>query len=268
MERCILDIQEHEAAAALPTLPPRFSRGSRRPRQVLNEWFRKEMQGLLGSCNGAAWAGLGERVNFSSKGDKTTQLSKLWMYLASQQIGGLLGADNGSRPTDGGKVALNIGICPETVIPYTQQALNGIYPNKAERNRILSAANALAAEPFKVAALWQKPQSHADTLDLIGCSGGGWVYGITWYVGLIPRDRIVREFNPRGKRILGSHALNALGYHENENLEAHNSHNDLPFQITPAAWQQILEHPNTSVIGATGTQDARPVDWLAESPWT
>jgi hypothetical protein len=268
METCILDRQEHEAAAALPTLPPRFSRGTKRPRQVLNTWFRKEFQGMLGSCNGAAWSGLGERVLYSSKGDKTTQLSMLWMYLASQQQGGLLGGDNGSRPTDGGKVALNIGICPDSAVPYTKQAVDGIYPGKAERNRILSAANAIAAEPFKVAALWQKPQSHADTLDLIGISGGGWVYGITWYVGLIPRDRIVREFNPRGKRILGAHALNALGYFENENLEANNTHGDGPFQITPQAWQQILEHPNTSVIGATGTQDARPVDWLAESPWT
>lgn len=268
METCILDLVEHQAAAALPTLPPRFARGKTRPRSVLNAWFRKEFQGALGSCNGAAWAGLGERVLYSSKGDKTTQLSMLWMYLASQQQGRLIGADNGSRPTDGGKVALNIGICPDSVVPYTQQALNGIYPGKAERSRILSAANAAAAEPFKVAALWQKPQSHADTLDLIGCSGGGWVYGITWYVGLIPRDRIVREFNPRGKQILGAHALNALGYYENENLEAHNTHGDGPFQIEPQAWEQMLAHPNTSVVGATGTQDAQPVDWLNESPWT
>lgn len=266
METCVLDQIELEAAAALPELPAKFSKGSNRPREVRNEWFRKEMQGGLGSCNGGAWAGLGERVNFSRRGDKSTQLSKLWMYLAAQQAGGLLGGDNGSRPTDGGKVALK-GICPESVVPYTQQALQGIYPNKAERARILTPEHAAAGEPFKVDQVWRKPQSHAETLDLIGCSGGGWVYGIVWYVGLIPKDRIVRSYNPRGKRILGNHALNALGYFENENLEAHNTHDDPPFQIEPQAWEQMLAHAQTSVVGATGTIDARPLDWMKDSPW-
>ena len=267
METCILDEQELAAAAALPELPPKFSAGSVRPREVLNQWFRKEYQGMLGSCNGTAWASLGERCLFSGRGDRTTQLSKLWMYLAAQAQGGLLGSDNGSRPTDGGKVALK-GICPESVVPYPQYALNGQYPGKAERSRILSAENARASEPFKVGNIWRKPQSHAETLDLIGCSGGGWVFGITWYVGLIPKDRIVRSYNPRGKKILGGHALCALGYHQNENLEGHNSHNDGPFQIEPQAWEQMLAAASTSVVGATPTEDARPVDWLSESPWT
>lgn len=266
-EKCLLDAVGKAFEDSLPDLPPKFASGATRPREVRNEWFRKENQGSLGSCNGAAWTGVGERVNYSSTGDKTTQLSKLWMYLASQQAGGLLGGDNGSRPTDGGKVALNIGICPESIVPYTQAALNGIYPNRNERSRILSPENAKAAEPYKVKQLWKRPRSHAETLDLIGLSGGGWVYGITWYVGLIPRDRIVRQFNPRGKRILGAHALNVLGYYENENLEGNNTHNDGPFQITPAAWQQMLEDPNTSVVGATGTMDAAPIDWLKNSPW-
>lgn len=267
METCILDETELLQAAALPELPAKFARGSVRPREVLNAWFRKENQGGIGSCNGAAWAGLGERCLYSSRGDRTTQLSKIWMYLAAQAQGGLLGSDNGSRPTDGGKVAVK-GICPESVVPYPQYAFDGQYPNKAERARILSADHARAGEPFKVGQIWRRPQSHADTLDLIGCSGGGWVFGITWYAGLIPKDRIVRSFNPRGKRILGSHALCCLGYHASENLEGHNSHNDGPFQIEPQAWEQILAHPSTSVVGATGTEDARPVDWLKESPWT
>jgi hypothetical protein len=266
MEKCILDPTELAAAAALPELPAKFSRGSTRPKEVLNAWFKKEMQGGIGSCNGGAWAGLGERVNYSSRGDKTTQLSKLWMYLAAQAQGGLLGADNGSRPTDGGKVALK-GICPESVVPYTEEALRGIYPNKAERSRILAAEHAKAGEQFAVKQIWRKPQSHGETLDLIGCSGGGWVFGIVWYVGLIPRDRIVRSFDPRGKKVLGSHAMCCLGYHANENLESHNTHNDPPYQIEPQAWEQMLAHSQTSVVGATGTIDARPVDWLAESPW-
>lgn len=268
MEVCILDEVELAAAAALPELPPRFSRGTTRPRSVRNQWFRKEMQGLLGSCNGAAWAGLIERINYSSRGDKTTQISKLWMYLAAQQAGGLIGSDRGSRPTDGGKVALTIGGCPESVVPYPQWAIDGKYPGKSERAKILSEENARAAEPNKVAQVWRKPQSHSDTLDLIGLSGGGWVFGIIWYQGLIPKDRIVRSFNPRGKRILGSHALCALGYFENENIEGHNSHNDGEFQIEPQAWEQMLAHPSTSIVGATGTDDARPVDWMTESPWT
>jgi hypothetical protein len=188
------------------------------------------------------------------------------MYLAAQAQGGLLGSDNGSRTTDGGKIALK-GICPETVVPYPDYAIRGQYPNKAQRSAILTPENARAGEPFKVDQIWRKPQSHAETLDLIGVSGGGWVFGITWYQGLIPRDRIVRSFNPRGKRVLGAHAMCALGYHANENLESHNSHNDGPFQIEPQAWEQMLAHSSTSVVGATATPDARPVDWLSESPW-
>jgi len=267
MEKCILDAVNAEFCASLPTLPPKFAEGKNRPKEVLNDWFRKENQGGIGSCNGVAWTGLGERVNYSTTGDKTTQLSKLWMYLAAQQVGGLIGSDNGSRPGDGGKVALNLGICPESVVPYPDYALRGQYPDRNQRAGILTPAHTEAAAPYKVKQLWNKPQSHAETLDLIGISGGGWVYGITWYEGLIPRDRIVREFNPRGKRVLGGHALNALGYFENEDLEANNSHNDGPFRITPAAWSQMLADPSTSVVGATGTQDARPIDWLHQSPW-
>jgi hypothetical protein len=266
VETCVLDQIELEAAAALPELPAKFSRGSNRPKEVLNAWFRKENQGGIGSCNGAAWAALGERVNYSSRGDKTTQLSKLWMYLAAQSQGGLLGADNGSRPTDGGKVALK-WICPESVVPYTAEALRGVYPGRSERARILAPENAKAGEPFAVKQVWRKPQSHAETLDLIGVSGGGWVFGIVWYQGLIPPDRIVRSFNPRGKRVLGAHAMCVLGYHANENLESHNSHNDGPYQIEPQAWEQMLAHSQTSCVGATGTIDAKPVDWLKDSPW-
>ncbi|HQZ65160.1 MAG TPA: hypothetical protein PLY87_08800 [Planctomycetaceae bacterium] len=267
MERCILDAVDRAFTSALPALPPKFSDGQTRPKEVRNEWFRKENQGGIGSCNGAAWSGLSERVNYSSTGDKTTQLSKIWMYLMAQQAGGLLGSDNGSRPGDGGRVALDVGCCPEDLAPYTQSMLNGQYPGRTERSQIMSAANAAAAAKYKVAQIWRKPQSHAETLDLIGLSGGGWVYGITWYQGLIPADRVVREFNPRGKRILGGHALNALGYFENEDLEANNTHNDGPFRITPKAWEQILADSQTSVVGATGTQDARPLDWLNQSPW-
>jgi hypothetical protein len=264
---CVLDDVELQAAAQLPELPPKFSAGLARPKEVLNGWFRKENQGGIGSCNGAAWSALGERVLYASRRDGSTQLSKLWMYLAAQAQGGLLGHDQGSRPTDGGKVALK-GICPETVVPYPQYALQGIYPDKSERTRILSAENARAGEQYRVAQIWRKPQSHAETLDLIGLSGGGWVFGITWYDGLIPKDRIVRSYNPRGKRILGGHAMCCLGYYANENLEGHNSHNDPPYQIEPQAWEQMLAHPSTSVVGATGTEDARPVDWLQNSPWT
>jgi len=267
MELCILDPVDRLFTLSLPPLPPKFADGATRPKAVRNEWFRKENQGGIGSCNGAAWAGLGERVLYSSTGDKVTQLSKLWMYLAAQRAGGMLGADKGSRPGDGGKVALEIGICPESLCPYPDSAMRGQYPRQADRTQILSAANAAAAAQYKVQQLWRKPQSHSETLDLIGLSGGGWVYGITWYRGLIPADRIVKEFNPRGKQILGGHAMNALGYHENENLEANNTHGDGPFQITPKAWAQMLADRSTSVVGATGTQDARPIDWLKNSPW-
>lgn len=262
LEGAVLDDIEHKYADSLPELPPRFSDGATRPVEVRSDWFRKENQGRIGSCNGAAWAALLERCHYA-RTKEVVQLSKMWMYLKAQQVGGLLGSDSGSRPTDGAKVAVEIGCRPEDKVPYDGSR----YPDGATRSRILDPSKNVEAEPYKVPKIWKKSLSAEEAKDVIGLSGGGWVYGVVWYRGFIPANRIVRSFNPNSGAYLGMHAMCCIGYTKDGLLECMNSHNDPPYYMEPDAWEQMMRHKNTSCVGATPTLDARPIDWLSNSPW-
>ena len=256
----IVDAKDVEFFASLPDLPENFTAGQKRPAMVDSKWYRTENQKQVGSCNGVAWTGVLERCHYAATG-QIVQLSKMWMYLMAQKVGGLLGSDRGSRPSDGAKVARDIGCPPEDLVGYT-----GRYPDKNERLKIMRADLEEKAEPYRAAKIWGKPRNLDEWMDVIGLSGGGWVYGVVWYQGLIPGDRIVREFNPNGKRVLGMHAMCSLGY-DGDVIGAENSHADGPYKILPRAAEQMLAHSQTMMCGATPTLDARPVDWLKDSPW-
>lgn len=76
------------------------------------DWWKVFNQGPIGSCFGCSdcqtatgvhWLQTGERVEFSKFGH----------YILTQWVGGMLGRDVGSVPSDGLKVAAKIGYCPE-----------------------------------------------------------------------------------------------------------------------------------------------------------
>ena len=261
----MIDFLEHEdrtLLSNLPELPMKTSaawKAFSRPAEVKVDWHKTDNQGPIGSCQGNDLTSVLERI-FHAMG-VSVQLSRIFAYLATQKIDGLLGADNGSTISGGGKLATTIGVCEEVLTGYPPR-----YPGKADIQKILSAANYAAAAKYKAKSIWKVGEDPDDSLDFIG-GGGGISFGISWYQGLIPKDRIVRRFAPTRSNTLGGHAMAALGYTKDGEITAVNSHADGPYIITPEAWVQMIRHPRTAMIGLAGNPTADPIDWYRNSPY-
>ncbi len=244
---------------ALPEAPMQSAewKAFSRPAEITIDWHQSEDQGQIGSCQGNGLSSVIERLE-EVKGNKI-QLSRIFAYLATQKIDGLLGSDTGSTISGGCELALGVGVCPESLTGYPRS-----YPDRNARARILSPENYAAGEPYKALSAWRVPGNHDETLDFIG-GGGGITFGIPWYSGLIPQDRVVRSYRPSFAG--GGHAMCILGYTKDGEYRAINSHRDGPYLITQSAWSQMLSHKRTTAIGLMGNKEAKPVDWYENSPW-
>ena len=258
---CRLDLEDRGLLAALPEAPMKSAawQAFKRPAEIDIKWHRTENQGSIGSCQGHGLSSCLERLAFVKK--IKVQLSEIFAYLATQKIDGLLGRDDGSTISGGAKLATSVGCPKEELTGYPSS-----YPGQRDRAKILSVENYGAAKEFKALSIWRASENHDESLDFIG-GGGAFSFGITWYSGLIPKDRIVRKFNPSGQRVLGGHAMCGLGYDKDGNIRAANSHADGPYLITPEAWLQMIRHRNSAVIGLMGNKEATPVDWSSNSPY-
>lgn len=260
VNNCRLELEDRGMLAQLRELPREFRTYSR-PKFVSVDWHKTENQGPIGSCRGNALASTLERLQWVRNGskEKVVQLSRIFAYLATQKLDGLLGRDQGSTITNGKKVALDDGVPPEERTGYPRS-----YPSGAERTRILSQENYEAGAPFKAVSSWQCPEDPEEAMNFIG-GGGAIDIGIVWYSGIIPRDRIIRDYSLTAGG--GGHAVSVLGYDEDGNLEPVNSHGDGPFKIAPNAWRKMMRHRYTAAIGLVGTTEPTPVDWLNNSPY-
>jgi len=258
---CRLDLEDRGALQALPPIPRAFANFARAA-EVLVDWHKTENQLQIGSCQGNGLTSLLERLQFVRWRDrlKVVQLSRIFAYLAVQKLDGLLGVDQGSTIGNGIKLALSDGVPPEALTGYPDA-----YPGQRDRERILSAANYAAGKPFKAHSSWQAPEDVDEVMSFIS-GGGGISFGIPYWPGLIPRDRVVRSFNPPAR--FGSHAMAVLGYTRRGNLLGVNSHADGPYEIEAAAWRAMIRHRWTVAIGLVGTEDGGPVDWLNDSYMT
>ncbi len=264
INNCRLDLEDREFLNALPEMPMQSAawRAFVRPAAVDVTWHRTENQGQIGSCQGHALTSVLERVIFASSGGATKkQLSEIFAYLATQKIDGLLYSDNGSTITGGGKVGMEIGAPDDAVTGYPRS-----YPNRTTIAQILSPENYKLALENRAKALWRVSDVFEETLNFIG-GGGGISFGISWYEGLIPRDRIVRAFEPNKYRVLGGHAMAVLGYTANGELLAANSHADGIYTITEKAWIQMVRARQTAAIGLRGDPKPEPIDWYNNSPY-
>jgi hypothetical protein len=253
------ELEDHGYLQALPEAPMTTNAWQvfSRPAEIDASWHNNENQGQIGSCQGNGLSSVLERLAFVQ--GKTVQLSRIFAYLATQKIDGLLGADNGSTIAGGCKLAVEFGCPLEATTGYPSR-----YPNSTERTQILSQANYGAGAPYKAKSAWQVPKDHNQLLDFIG-GGGGITFGVRWYNGLIPQDRIVRSFRP--VRCSGGHAMCVLGYDTDGNLRAYNSWGDGLYTITPEAWVQMLSDSSTAAIGLMGNVNAEPIDWYRNSPY-
>jgi hypothetical protein len=228
-----------------------------RPEEVSIDWHRTENQGQIGSCQGHSVSSTLERL--CQVNGELVQLSEIFAYLGTQKIDGLLGSDRGSTISGGCKLAVEVGCCLEELTGYPRS-----YPDRAAREKILSPANYAAAARYKAKSAWKVPDDHDALLNFIG-GGGGVNFGISYYSGLIPKDRVVRSFRPGAGG--GGHAMCVLGYDRDGNLRAANSHADGPYLITPQAWKQMLAHRYTAAIGLMGNVEGKPVNWYENSPY-
>jgi len=257
VNNCRLDLEDYEYLAALPQGTPDTFASFDAPPEVTVEWHRNENQGALGSCNGTAGASCLERAAWVRDRQKV-QLSKIFAYLGSQKVGGLLGYDQGSRPTDFIKLAMSTGVCPESMTGYP-----AAYPNGVQIKTYLSAANYAAGAPFKAQSVcvFRKDSTIDEFKQFIG-GGGSILFGCRWY-RMIPADRVVRSYSPPATARLG-HAMSILGYRQN--LIGLNSHNDGAYEITAKALEQLLRYPGNVFVGLMGNE-GKPVDWVKDSPW-
>jgi hypothetical protein len=233
-----------------------------RPKEVKLDDIKRENQGSIGSCQGNSITSCLERlanVEGTHYADYKggVQLSRIYAYLASQKLDGLLGGDNGSTISSGVKVALR-SVPTEANVPYPSPAR---YPGKARRDEILSWWD--RTTPFKAKSTWRVSSDVDAVMDFIG-GGGAINMAILWYRGIIPRDRVVRSYRPPGRT--GGHAVAILGYTEDGLLRFMNSHGDGEFRVTPKAFKQMMAHRWTAAIGIKGSEKPDPVDWIEESP--
>jgi len=249
--------EDRKYLKSLPVLPMQSSvwRAFKRPSEVTIDWHRDENQFQIGSCQGNALSSVLERCAFVA--GKKVQLSRIFAYLATQKIDGLLGSDNGSTVSGGVKLALETGCPLESLTGYPRS-----YPGRAERNEILSDANYKAGAEYKAKSAWQVSPDHDELLDFIG-GGGAINFGIRYGSSTIPSDRVIRRFVP-GR---GGHAMCILGYTRDGDLRAMNSHGDGQYLITPGAWKSMLADSWTTAIGLMGSKEPVPVDWYSNSPY-
>lgn len=155
------------------------------PEELTYDWITVEDQGQLGSCQGHAITTCAEVLYYTGTGGEIVQLSRRKAYIDTQEIDGLLGADNGSTIDGGRELATRKGFSLEIVCPYQD-----VYPSKAERDRIL----AIPREPRFLIKSGILVESYDHCLQLIA---GGMVISIGTAWGFtIDEDWVVRRWNP------------------------------------------------------------------------
>lgn len=259
LDNCRLELEDRDLLESLPEAPMKSAewQAFSRPDEVPVDWHRTENQGPIGSCQGNGLTSILERLAFV-RGQKV-QLSRIFGYLATQKIDGLLGSDRGSTISGGGKLAVTHGCPLESLTGYPPR-----YPDRAAREKILSQQNYDAGRQWKAKSIWKVPQDVDAVKDFIA-GGGGISIGIAWNSGVIPRDRIVRQYAPSGRT--GGHAMAVLGYERDGRLIAVNSHGDGVYWWTPQAWLQMLKHPRTAALGLMGDEQGHPINWETNSPY-
>lgn len=91
-------------------------------------WVPVENQGSIGSCQGHSLSSCLEHLTRAS-GYPTVSLSRMCGYIMSQRRGGYSGRDTGSTISDGIAVAMEDGLCEESVWPYPPRYSDRLPPD-------------------------------------------------------------------------------------------------------------------------------------------
>ena len=159
-------------------------------------------QGHLGSCTANAIAS-GLKEYWLNKTAQWTQLSRLYLYYHERVIEGRVGEDSGASIRVGMKVLQKLGVCPERDWPYDPKKFADepvpIAELDAEQYRILSYSKIRSLALMRAAL----------------ASGQPVVFGMEVYAAF-ESARVARTgkmtMPRRGERMLGGHAVLAVGY--------------------------------------------------------
>ena len=248
MSLVLLEKEDRGFLSSLAAIPSTFK--GTRPRKIsAADWHRTENQGPMGSCRGNSGTSVLEKLAFV-RNKSRVQLSRIFFYLATQKIDGLLGGDRGCTISNGFKLMLETGCPLEESTGYP-----GSYPGSTERQQVLASENYAAGAPFKALSVRQAPTEYDDVCDVV--AGGGAIdFGIMW--SGIPSDRVIRNWRPGN----GGHANWIAGYDDDRRMyEAWNSHGDGLYWITPEAWKQMMAHRWTAAGAVFGQTEPEFVNW-------
>ena len=178
------------------------------------EFLTVNNQGSQGSCSGNALTTVVEVVNYLQTQGGRFEGCRQFAYVEGQRFNNLAGQDQGATISGVVQAATSIGVCEESLSPYTGQ-----YYTKFPKECYEQAAKHKIKNHVSL-------RSHQQNLDFLRAQQGATVIGIMWTEGLANNKtgRITRA-NSRG-RVLGGHAIGLVGWEKNGELWLANSHSE------------------------------------------
>jgi C1A family cysteine protease len=231
-----------------------------------------EDQGSMGSCQGHSLSSCLEWCHYLATKGHYLQLSRLFAYLGSQRLDGIIG-DNGSTLHGGARLAKDYGICPENILPYPVPA---VYPRGGWQS--MSSAAWDAAIKFKIATA-QFIETEPQAKTWLAAGAGLINIGVAWGQAMTPDSRgCIKSFRPGG----GGHAIVLGGYLPDAAVGVSSGdgywyllHNSWSKRwgmsgwayVAPSAVRQMLESRFTTFVGLSDMTDVKPreIDFTEES---
>lgn len=238
--------------------------------------FRKalqiENQESMGSCQGHALSTCSEGCYHIATGGQSIQLSRLFAYLGSQKIDGIMG-DSGSTLHGGAKLSTGQGICLESVFPYPRPVR---YPRGGH--------NAITAEAWENAKNFRIRTTkfiteEPEVKQWLGSGAGLVEIGIAWGNAMEPdQNGFIDSFRAGS----GGHAVSLTGYLPCEEVQCSTPEGYVYIldnswgtrwgiggraYVAPRAVRQMLDQRFTTFVGLSDMVDVKPrnVDFTKDS---
>lgn len=227
--------------------------------------MRHDKQGNMGSCQGFSLSNATEYLWALAVGSFSNdrQFSALYCYLESQRLDNLLGADRGSTIGSGLKVAKDIGICPESLLPYRT-------PYPANARTLITDQLRAAGSQYKIRShTWL--ESYNDVFKYLASSSGAVHTGTVWNNSFYSTNGVLESVSLRNG---GGHATAWLGYSSRKDRSGRNyiwrlnSHNDSWTELAPSVIDALFKDKYTSIVGISDliTPGPRKPKWIADRP--
>lgn len=251
---------------AIP-MPRAFREFQRPPKMNITSWWKILNQGPMGSCQGHCCVTALAILAWHASGGDVYLFSRIFAYLASQKMDGLLGRDSGSVITSGLKLMMQSGLPFEKDVPYPNPVQ---YPDRNQQAVILAQKNYDAGLPFRVKQhIDFKQESDPWEAAKNWMAGGGAVHFGIWWPLQLDAQGVCSNYRWHGR---GMHAVCGSGYDDpNDLMDVTNSHgSDFAdhgeFHFNKTAFMQVIQDDMSVVVGSSDMDDPSPrLDWTKTS---